>query len=261
MRTPAFTVRDSFVPPVAVAGREEISGQLSPKRRMEFEDLLSRNLPRFQRMAMRWLRNPEDAEDAVQDAMLSAFKHITRFEGRAQMSTWLMTIVLNAVRMQLRRRSRVKLIPLDQPLKDDRYTISDLVADSRPTPEQIVEECELRKLVAKLANSLIPTQRIAMQLHKGQGLSIREAAGSLGVPEGTLKAQLARGRVVLQQRFRKALGGTRTRALRANSEAKRNRASGSSFREGCPSSILRNPQERKPNISREVAVEVPSVPA
>jgi RNA polymerase sigma-70 factor (ECF subfamily) len=54
-------------------------------------------------MAMRWLRNPEDAEDAVQDAMLSAFKHIARFDGRAQMLTWLTAIVINAVRSAVKQ--------------------------------------------------------------------------------------------------------------------------------------------------------------
>jgi DNA-directed RNA polymerase specialized sigma24 family protein len=73
---------------VAVAGGQDQSRQVSPERRLEFGDVLSRNLPGFQPVAVRWLRNPENAEDAVQDAMLSAFKHIARFERRAQMSTW-----------------------------------------------------------------------------------------------------------------------------------------------------------------------------
>jgi RNA polymerase sigma-70 factor, ECF subfamily len=176
---------------------------VSPEHRLEFENVLSRNLPGFQRVAMRWLRNPEDAEDAVQDAMLSAFKHIARFEGRAQMSTWVMAIVINAVRAQLRRRLRHTILPLDKPTQDGQLTIAELVADQRPTPEQILEECERLKLVAKLTRSLPPSQRIAMQLRqRGDGLSIKEAAEVLGVPVGTLKAQLARGRVTLRQQLR-----------------------------------------------------------
>jgi RNA polymerase sigma factor (sigma-70 family) len=64
------------------------NGQVIAERRLEFEDLVTRLLPSFRRLAMRLLRNTEDAEDAVQDALLSAFKNIARFEGRAQMSTW-----------------------------------------------------------------------------------------------------------------------------------------------------------------------------
>jgi RNA polymerase sigma-70 factor (ECF subfamily) len=191
---------------MAYAGPQEFSSQESLERRTQFEGLLSRNLPRFRRMAMRWLRNPEDAEDAVQDALLSAFKHIARFEGRAQMSTWLTAIVMNAVRMELRRRPRQKILSLDQPPKDDGFAISDLIADSRPTPEQTWEQRELRALVTKLARTLPAAQRTALQLREWDGLSTREAAEALGLPEGTLKAQLARGRAKLSKRLAEALG-------------------------------------------------------
>ena len=58
---------------------------------------MSNELPRFRRIAMCWLRNPEDAGDAVQDAMLSAHEHIGGFSGRARLSTWITAIVINAV--------------------------------------------------------------------------------------------------------------------------------------------------------------------
>jgi len=203
LRTSACTLQDGFLPPEAVAGGQERRTQVSPERRLEFEAVLSRNLPGFQRVAMRWLRNPEDAEDAVQDAMLSAFKHIARFEGRAQMATWVMAIVINAVRAQLRRRLRHTFLSLDQPTQDGQFTISDLVADQRPTPERTLEECERLKLVAKLTRSLPPSQRMAMQLRQtDDGLSVREAAEVLGVPVGTLKAQFARGRATLRKQLR-----------------------------------------------------------
>src|ERR1700691_2881239 len=66
------------------------------------EDAISRYSPTLFRVALRRLRNVEDAEDAVQDALLSAYKHIGQFEGRSQLSTWLTTIVTNAARMKLR---------------------------------------------------------------------------------------------------------------------------------------------------------------
>lgn len=203
LRTPACTLQDCHVLPVAVVGGQERRTQMGSDRRLEFEDVLSRHLPRFQRVAMHWLRNPEDAEDAVQDAMLSAFKHIARFEGRAQMSTWVMAILINAIRRQLRRRLRHTFISLDQPAQDGRQTIADLVADQRPTPEQTLAECELLKLVVKLTGSLPPSQRWAMELrYRNDEPSVKEAAEVLGLPVGTVKAQLARGRVTLRQRLR-----------------------------------------------------------
>lgn len=216
MQRLAITLGGSWVPPVAVAGGQELSGEVSPERRVAFEDVLSRNLPRFQRIAMRWLRNPEDAEDAVQDAMLSAYKHIARFEGRAQMSTWLTAIVINAVRMKIRRRPRRPIIALDQPQQDERYTLSELVADPRPTPEQTLGDRQVRELIIKLSQSLPASQRAAMQLRQQDGLSSKEAAQVLGIPIGTLKAQLSRGRVTVRQRLRKAIGEPGTRKANSN---------------------------------------------
>lgn len=88
MQTQAMTLEDCGLP-LPVSGGQDLSRQANLERRIELERLLSKNLPRFRRLAMRWLRNPEDAEDAVQDAVLSAFKNVSQFEGRAQMSTWL----------------------------------------------------------------------------------------------------------------------------------------------------------------------------
>src|SRR5271157_3287299 len=176
MQTPAIQPRDGCIPPtLAAGGGREFGREVSPEHRAEFEDALSYNLPRFRRMALRWLRNPEDAEDAVQDAMLSAFKHMARFEGRAQMSTWLMSIVINAVRMQIRRRPRHKIVALDQPQQDEQYTLADLIADPGPTPEQILGDREMRELVIKLSRRLPPSQRAAIQLRQRDGLSIKEA--------------------------------------------------------------------------------------
>lgn len=167
----------------------------------EFESLLPQVLPRFRRIAARWLDNREDAEDAVQDAMVSAFTHIKRFGGRAKMSTWLTAIVINAVRMQMRRRRRGRMLALDYSPKEGQQAISELLADPRPTAEKALERLELYALAIKLTRSLAPKQRAALQLHHQHDFSIRKAAKKLGVPEGTLKAQLARGRAKLRARF------------------------------------------------------------
>lgn len=210
MLTPISTVEDPSPALAAVAGPQGIAATTGPERLREFENILSHALPRFRRIAMRSLRNPEDAEDAVQDAMLSAFRHITQFDGRAQMSTWLTTIVINAVRMQSRRRSRRPIVSLDEPAKDGQRTPSELLLDPHPTPEQTLEQCELRELVLKLTDNLPPSQRAALRLHQRDDFSIRMAADTLGVPEGSIKAQLTRGRAELTQRFQNAMRRTKT---------------------------------------------------
>jgi DNA-directed RNA polymerase specialized sigma24 family protein len=72
----------------------------------EMDDALLRFRSRFCRSAFRYLGNAADAEDAVQDALLSAYKHLSEFRGQARISTWLSAIVIDSARMQLRRRQR-----------------------------------------------------------------------------------------------------------------------------------------------------------
>ena len=191
--------------PARNAGAGQGVRQPSPERRQEFESILSHVIPRFRSMATRLLGNREDAEDAVQDAMLSAFKHIADFDGRAKMSTWLAAIVINAVRMQIRRRPRFRIVPLDYSLKEGQPAVSQLLLDPAPNADQTLEYFELCEVAIRLSQSLPPSQRRALQSHRQNDFSIRKTATDLGVPEGTLKAQLARGRVRLAEKFHKVI--------------------------------------------------------
>ena len=159
----------------------------------------------FFRNAYRFLNNEADAEDAVQDALLSAYKHIDQFRGEAQMSTWLTAIVYNSARMQLRKRQRQIHVSLDEPLGEDQeLTPSDSLTDGRPNPEDEYRESELHARVRGFVTHLSPTLRKTFELRAFDGLSINEAARILGVPNGTVKARLARARAKL----RRLIGGT-----------------------------------------------------
>jgi RNA polymerase sigma-70 factor (ECF subfamily) len=199
-------LEDSSRLSVAADRAQGIAEEANRERRREFDHILSHALPRFRGIAMRWLRNPEDAEDAVQDAMLSAFRHIARFDGRAQMSTWLTAIVINAVRMQMRRRGHVSMFSLDQRPEEGQRAFSEALADPRPTPEENLERRELRELVNDLVFSLPASQQVVLKLRVRDDLSIEETAEALGAPEGTVKARLARGRAKLVEQFREATG-------------------------------------------------------
>jgi RNA polymerase sigma-70 factor (ECF subfamily) len=186
-----------------------VAGDETRERRLEFDGLLPHILPRFRRMAMRWLRHPEDAEDAVQDAILSAFRHLVHFDGRSQMSTWLTAILRNAVRMQLRRRRRVEMYALAENPETGRPSLLETLSDPRPTPEQSLEQRELCELVRRLRSGLPPSQQAALNFRIQDDLSIKEVADWLGTPVGTVKAQLARGRANLATRVHKAMGTPR----------------------------------------------------
>src|SRR5580700_6077919 len=97
------------------------------KQEEEMAAALSRNLSSFHRRALRYLGNVADAEDAVQDALLSAYKHLDQFRGQAKMSTWLMAIVINSARVHLRKRPRQAHISLDEDLGPENVALSELL--------------------------------------------------------------------------------------------------------------------------------------
>jgi RNA polymerase sigma-70 factor (ECF subfamily) len=172
----------------------------------EMQDVVSRYLPRFHRNACRHLGNAADAEDAVQDAMLAAYVHLDPFRGQAQMSTWLTSIVTNCARMQLRKRPRWTHMSLDESLGEDQeYSLSDLLADSRRSPEDDCRNAELRGHIVEAVGQLSPSLQRTYQLCGLNGLSLKEAAHTLGVAEGTVKAQMSRARAKLTRLLRRAL--------------------------------------------------------
>src|ERR1700734_3608857 len=161
----------------------------------EINKALARCRGSFFRSAYRFLENAADAEDAVQDALLSAYKHIDQFRGQAQMSTWLTAIVSNSARMHLRKRPRQIHVSLDEPIGEEQeHSMAEQLADCRPSPEDECRNSELRARLKELVAELSPPLRRAFELRELDGLTTSEAAQILGVAEGTVKAQLARAR-------------------------------------------------------------------
>jgi RNA polymerase sigma-70 factor (ECF subfamily) len=174
---------------------------------LELKEILSLRLPSFYRCALRLLGNPADAEDAVQEALLAAYRHIDQFRGQSQMTTWLTTIVRNCALMQLRKRHRQIHLPLDEQTGGEgKYSVWERVTDTRPSPEEECLNLELSAHLQKCAVLLSPTLRRTFQLRVLTGLSILETARLLGLPHGTVKAQLARARAKIARHMRPALG-------------------------------------------------------
>ena len=169
-------------------------------------DPLSRYWPSFYRHAFRYLGNVADAEDAIQDAFLSAYKHVGQFRGEARMSTWLTAIVINSARTQLRQRPRQTHVSLDEQPDPGSYSLSELLPDRRPSPAEQCLSSDLAENVLQLTRQLSPTLRRAFQLRHVDGLTIREMTNILGVAEGTVKARIARARAKLRSLICKRLG-------------------------------------------------------
>jgi RNA polymerase sigma-70 factor (ECF subfamily) len=153
---------------------------------------------RLYRTAYRLLGSYEDAEDAVQDGLLSALKHLKSFAGRAKASTWLTRIVINAALMRLRRRRTLRFISIDQrrPVDGD-LPLANKVADEGPGPQEaFAREEELRILANKMTGWPVGLRR-AFWLRYIEGFSVAETARELSSTEGAIKARLYRARVKL----------------------------------------------------------------
>src|SRR6202795_2826294 len=124
-----------------IEGERAVRSGVFCERAQELDSVVSRYLPMFYKRAFRFLGNATDAEDAVQDALLSAYKHLGQFRGQAQLSTWLTTIVTNAARMQLRHR-RGSYLSLEEEQGEDGLTFSERLADSKPSPEEVCSTAE-----------------------------------------------------------------------------------------------------------------------
>jgi RNA polymerase sigma-70 factor, ECF subfamily len=171
----------------------------------EFEDVVSRYLPSLYRRAYRYVGDPHDAEDAVQDALLSAYKHLDQFKGTAKMATWLTSIVTNSALTQLRRRPRKPHVSLDERLDEEQgYYLSDRLADVRPSPEDECMWSELHGHFLEFLAELSPTMRETIQLRGLEGRPTSEVADILGVSQGTVKANVSRARTKLKRLMREA---------------------------------------------------------
>jgi RNA polymerase sigma-70 factor (ECF subfamily) len=189
-----------------IGSEQHLEGPSPEKGVGEMQDVLARCLPLFYRRAYRQLGNAADAEDAVQDALLSAYKHLDQFKGQAQMSTWVTAIVTNCARMQLRRRPRQMHLSLDERLgEDEEYCLSEQLGGREPSPEDECLWSELHRNLLQFVAQLSPPLRKAFQLRDLDGLSTNEAAQVLGVKQGTVKAQLARARAKLKLLMSRAL--------------------------------------------------------
>ena len=151
--------------------------------RYAFAELFRRHQRQLHRLARLTTRTPEDAEDALQDAMLSAHRGAGSFRYDAAVHSWLHRIVVNACLDRLRRAKAHPTTPLE-----DIYPVADRTAQVETA---IVVQHALMRLPVE--------QRAALVAVDMQGYSIADTAQMLGVAEGTVKSRCARGRVRLAQ--------------------------------------------------------------
>jgi RNA polymerase sigma-70 factor (ECF subfamily) len=151
-------------------------------------------------VARRIVSNEEDARDAVQDGFLAAFKNIGGFEGRAQLSTWLHRIVVNAALGRLRRRQRHPERSIEELLPhfgDGEHQI-DPPALWKDAGDINLEREESRELVRRSIEKLPEIYRTVLVLRDIEGLDTEETARMLGTATGVIKTRLHRARQALR---------------------------------------------------------------
>ncbi len=159
-----------------------------------FEELVRRHRDRLWAVALRTTGDPEEAADALQDALISAFRRADQFRGDSAVTTWLHRIVVNASLDRLRRRA----VRHAQPLPDDNDALPGaVVADPTDHLDQRVTQLVVIEALAELPED----QRAAILLVDVEGWSVEDAAIQLDCPEGTIKSRCYRGRAKLAKRL------------------------------------------------------------
>ena len=185
--------------------RELLETREEVLRKDALEEIFVASRKRFLAMAYSILRNREDAEDAVQEAFLSAYRHLRSFEGRSALRTWLTRIVMNAALMMQRKRkpSAVRSLSESGVPHDDGWTEN--IPDSQPDPEMIHAERETLQFIGEKLGELTPVLRQAFTMAYFDDLSGAEASARLGVSSGAFKARLFHAKRKLLDRTERAL--------------------------------------------------------
>jgi RNA polymerase sigma-70 factor (ECF subfamily) len=161
-----------------------------------FHELIRPYERRVYAMALSFLHNEADAEDAAQEAFLKAFRNLASFRGDAKFGTWLVSITLNEARSRIRRRDAIKMESLDEP---DEEGSPALLRDWKEIPSEALERKEVRSLLHQAITALPAIYREVFQLRDIEQLSVNEAAEALGITTSSVKVRLHRARMMLQK--------------------------------------------------------------
>ncbi len=197
------TMRNPEIHTTDPASREDEAALLARLRSGDdaaFAAWVRRETPRLLAVARRILRSEDDAHDAVQEAFLSAWRNLSRFEGGAKLSTWLHRIAVNAALMRLRSRRRRREQPIEDwlPVFAEDGHHAERVAPWPASEECPLESGERRALVRECIDELPDAYRIALILRDIEGLDTEEAAAALGIRPDALKMRLHRARQALR---------------------------------------------------------------
>lgn len=162
---------------------------------------MRRHNGRLFRAARAILKDDTEAEDAVQDAYLDAYRHMPEFRGHSQVGTWLVRIAVNHALMRLRKQKRDSVVvSFDQPEPGDSGGIVEHLADERnEAPTTTIQRHEVRQLLERRIDELPMSYRTVFMLREVEEMSVEETSEALGIPGATVRTRLFRARALLRQ--------------------------------------------------------------
>ena len=185
-----------------------------------FEVLTSRYEQRVYALAMRMLRQEQDAEDVTQQTFLSVLENLEGFRGEASFSTWVLRIASHAALKIIRKRKGLNTVSLEEVTEasDNVNSIPhpEFIADWRQSPENLVEQNEVRLLLDDALTRLDEKHRLVFLLRDVEGLSVRETAEALELSEGNVKVRLLRARLQLREDLTRVLGDPAQQLIRTH---------------------------------------------
>jgi RNA polymerase sigma-70 factor, ECF subfamily len=188
-----------------------------------FEVLTSRYERRVFSLAMRMLRQEQDAEDVTQQTFLSALENLGQFREEASFSTWLLRIATHASLKIIRKRKGLDTISLDAATEaaDDLDSVPhpEYIADWRQSPEELIHRNEIQRLLDEALVKLDEKHRLVFLLRDVEGFSVGETAEALGLSETNVKVRLLRARLQLREHLTQTLGDPATRLVRSHDHA------------------------------------------
>jgi RNA polymerase sigma-70 factor (ECF subfamily) len=189
----------------------ELARRVGCRDERAFELLMRRHNQMLYRIARSILRDDAEAEDAVQDAYLAAFRNIAGFRGGARLSTWLARIVINESYGLLRKRRRAGVVlpfsPQSDPRDDGEPEEDAMTEASSEQPDAAASRGEVRQLLERNIDALPDQFRTAFILREVEEMSVDEAAACLGVPAATVRTRTFRARALLREAMAREVDG------------------------------------------------------
>jgi len=187
------------VVPATVAPEEELmlAQRVGGGDRSAFEALMRRHNRRLYRIARAALKDEAEAEDALQDAYITAYRALPRFRGEATLSTWLSRIVLNECLGRLRRAARrQRILHIVSSPEDASHRVA---ADLDERPENSLGRSQLRRLLERHLDDLPEDFRIVFVLRSVEELSVEETAQCLNIAKATVRSRYFRAKSLLRE--------------------------------------------------------------